>query len=245
VRDNGKLVLQPFGRIEGAFKRGAQPVTAQEFTLVARGSNLSFDWTEYKAATDANGRFVFDRVPPGEIQIVRLVSTGEQSWTHSYGADVAVAPGQTAQVTIGDSGATLTGRIRFESPPAEAEKLSIEGRLSTVLPPLPASLSAEEKITYYQSAEGSARVSQMKHFVINIAADSSWSVDSIPPGSYRFNVTASKPGARPWESSPVATATAEVVVPEGATPQTQIGVEDLVLRTNADRGGQAAPLQFK
>ena len=60
-------------RMFGTFTRGGQPVTGQEFTLSMRDSNISFDWTEYKAATDENGRFAFDRVPFGGIQIGRLV----------------------------------------------------------------------------------------------------------------------------------------------------------------------------
>jgi hypothetical protein len=230
VRDSGRLVLQAFGRIEGTYTRGGQPVAAQEFTLSMRNPAISFDWSQYKAATDENGRFAFDRVPPGEGQVVRLVSMAPGSWLHSYGADVTVLPGQTAQVALGDSGATITGRIRFESPPAEGEKLSLQGSLSTLLPPPPASLSAKERNAYYQTPEGKARIRQMKNFVVNIADDGSWNVDSIPPGTYRFSVRAAKPGAQPWSSPPVATGTAQVVVPESATPQTQIAVEEVVLR---------------
>ena len=149
-----------------------------------RDSAISFDWRQYKATTDENGRFTFDQVPPGAGQVMRLVSTSPNSWTHSYGADVTVLPGQTAQVALGDSGATLTGRIRFESPPAEGEKLSLQGSPSTVLPPLPGGMSAEEARAYYQTPEGKAISRQAKTFVVNIADDGSWNVDSIPPGTY-------------------------------------------------------------
>jgi uncharacterized GH25 family protein len=121
VRDSGRLVLQAYGRIEGTYTRGGQPVAGQEFTLSMRDSSISFDRAGYKSTTDENGRFNFGQVPPGGVQIVRLVITAPKYWFHSYGADVTVLPGQTAQVALGDSGATLMGRIRFESPPAEAE----------------------------------------------------------------------------------------------------------------------------
>jgi hypothetical protein len=228
VRDSGRLTLQPFGRIEGTFKRAGLPVTDQEFTLSMRDLNLLFDRAEYKGAADENGRFAFDRVPPGEIRIVRPVSTAPNFWTDSFAADVTVLPGQTAQVVLGDSGGTLAGRIRFESPPAEAEKLRMEGLLFTVLP---GGMSAEEARAYIQP----------KTFVVSIADDGSWNVDSIPPGTYKISVTASKPGAHPWENSPVAIGTAEVVVPEGATPQTQVAVEEIVLRPVGQRAGQAVP----
>jgi len=232
VRDSGRLVLQGYGRIEGTYTRNGQPLAGQVFTLSIRDSGFTFDWEGYKATTDGNGRFVIDRVPPGAGQVMRVVSTSPNSWTHSYGADMTVLPGQTVQVTIGDSGATLMGRIRFESPPAEGEKLSLRGNLYTVLPP-PGSVSAVERRAYYQTPEGKASVSQVKTFVVNIADDGSWNADSIPPGTYRINVTASKPGAQPWDYSPVATGTAQVVVPQGATPQTQISVDEVVLRPNS------------
>ena len=74
---------------------------------------------------------------------------------------------------------------------------------------------------------------QMKNFAVSIANDGSWSADSIPSGTYTLRVTASKAGSRPWENPPAATGTAQVVVPEGATPQTQISVDEVVLRPNS------------
>ena len=49
----------------------------------------------------------------------------------------------------------------------------------------------------------------------------------------QLSVTASKAGSRPWENPPVASGSVQVVVPEGATPQTQITVEEVVLRPNS------------
>ncbi len=230
VRDSGRLVLQPFGRVEGTFKSRGQPVAGQQFTLSMWDTGIAFDWGQYRATTDENGRFAIDKVPSGEGQVVRLVRMSDNSWTHNYGADVTVRPGQTAQVALGDSGATLTGRIRFETPPAAGEKLSVEGGLHTVLPPLPGALSVEEARAYQQTPEWKARNRQMKIFAVNMAEDGSWSADSVPPGTYMLDVRASKFGTHSWESPPIATGSAQVVVPEGATPETQITVDEVVLR---------------
>ena len=130
-----------------------------------RDAGISFDWAEYKATSDENGRFAIGRVPPGKVQVMRMVKTSENSWTYSYGAEVTVPPGQTAQVALGDSGATLTGRIRFESPPAEGREIELTwASLSTALPPLPGNMSAEEARAYYQTPEGKAGIRQMKTF---------------------------------------------------------------------------------
>ncbi|MCX6924122.1 MAG: hypothetical protein NT154_13065 [Verrucomicrobia bacterium] len=102
VRDSGRLVLQAFGRIEGKYTRGGQPVAGQHFTLSMKDPAVSFEWGEYKTTTDENGRFTIDRVPPGAGEIVRLVSTAPNLWVHNHGADVKILSGQTAQVTLGD-----------------------------------------------------------------------------------------------------------------------------------------------
>ena len=233
VRNGGRVVLQAFGRIEGTFKRGGQSVAGQEFSLSLSGTRILFDWEEYKATSDQNGLFTFERVPSGEAQILRLVKMSENSTSSSYGADVTVLTGQTAQVALGDSGATLSGRIRFETPPAAEEKLSLNGRLSTVSPPWPVGTRAEEVEAYLQTPAGKARSRQIKSFTVSVADDGSWNVDSVPPGTYNLNVTALKAGSRPWENPPVASGSVQVVVPEGATPQTQVAVEEVVLRPNS------------
>ncbi|MCX6916180.1 MAG: carboxypeptidase-like regulatory domain-containing protein, partial [Verrucomicrobia bacterium] len=230
VRDSGRLVLQAYGQIEGTYTRNGQPVSGQEFTLSMKASGFSFDWNEYKATTDDHGRFTFDQVPPGAGQVMRLISRSPNSWTHSYGADVTVLPGQTAQVALGDSGATLTGRIRFESPPAERENLSLQGNVYTSLPPLPGHMSAEEAQAFSQTPEGRERSRHAKTFVVNISDDGTWNVDSIPPGTYGITVSAYKVGAQLWDRTTVAIGSAKVAVPQGATPQTQISVDEVILR---------------
>jgi hypothetical protein len=233
VRDSGRLVLQGYGRIEGTYTRNGQPAAGQNFTLSMRHRGILFDWSQYNVTTDDDGRFTFEQVPPGAGQVERLVDMDPNSRAHRYGADVTVLPGQTAQVALGDSGATLTGRILFASAPAEGEKLDLWGILSTVPPPLPGGMSAEETRAFYQTPEGKAIARQAKTFVVNIADDGSLKVDSIPPGTYMLNVSASKPGSRPGENPPLASGKVQVVVPEGATPQTQISVDEVVLRPSS------------
>jgi hypothetical protein len=225
VRETGRLALQPFGTIEGVFKRNGQPVAGEDLTLSMRDFGLVFDWSQYKTTSDGNGRFSFKQAPPGGVQIYRLIKTGPNMSRASYCADVNVIAGQTAQVELGDSGATLSGRARFETPPPDGEEFNIRGYLHTAVPPLTADLSHEQ-----MNAEATARLKLVKSFNFMIGEDGSWNVDSVPPGSYDLGVTASKIGLRPTENAPFARGTAHVVVPDGATSQTQITVDEVVLR---------------
>lgn len=231
VRDSGRLVLQAFGRIEGTFKIGGQPGAGQDFMFSMMNAGISLDFGTYKVTTDEAGRFSIEEVPPGEGQIVRLVKTTPNSWMHSHQTDVIVEPGKTTQITIGDSGAVLKGHVSFETPLPNDEKLTISGRLSTQMPGQPSRFqTADEARAFYDSPEWKERMKQMKNFAVSVNADGSLTLDSIPPGTYTLNVTASKAGSRPFENPPVAEGRTTVTIPEGANPYSPINLGEIVLK---------------
>jgi hypothetical protein len=231
VRDSGRLVLQAFGRIEGTFRVGGQPVAGQEFMFSMTKIGISFDWGSYKATTDDQGRFSIGKIPSGEGQVVRLVKSGVGSWLHSHATDVVVEPGQTTQVTLGDTGAVLKGQVRFETPPADGEILTVSGNLNTQMPPHPPQFQSQEEATaFFNSPEWKERTRNQKHFGVVVNEDGSLTVDSIPPGTYTLSVNAARPGTRPWESTPVAQGQTTVTVPENATPYSPITLGEIILR---------------
>lgn len=231
VRDTGGVVLQTYGRIEGTFKVGGQPVAGQEFLFSVMNSSVATDFQTYKTQTDEQGRFSFDKVPPGAGQIVRLVVSRPNSWTHSHQTDVMVEPGQTTQVALGDSGAVLQGRVRFETPPDDKDQLTLSGMLNTQMPERPQNFaSPDEARAFFDSPEWKARMKQAKHFAVAIGADGAWALDSVPPGVYTLIVTASKPSTEPWSSPPLARGQTTVTVSEGASFATPIATGELVLK---------------
>ena len=231
VRDSGRLVLQTFGRIEGTFKVGGQPVAGQEFTFSMMNLGVMFDFGSYKATTDEQGHFSMEKIPPGEGQIVRLVKMSPNSWRHSHSTDVVVEPGKTTQVTLGDSGAVLKGHVSFETPPADGEKLTLSGDLNTPMPQRPPSFhSAEEARAFFESPEWKAQMKQIKRFGVAVNTDGSLMLDSIPPGDYTLSIVATKPGNQPWEATPVARGEMTITVPENANPFSPITLGELVLK---------------
>ena len=83
----GKLVLQPWGRIEGGVRIGARMGADQEVTFYPirpeRGGGLYvFDYG-YTARTDERGRFAFDRVIPGPGTVSRVVVTDFADGRHA------------------------------------------------------------------------------------------------------------------------------------------------------------------
>src|SRR5206468_3389347 len=63
--------LQPWGRIEGVVMSGEQPVPRVNVNLWRVGENDEPVHHDTTAKADANGRFVFPRVAPGEMCLYR------------------------------------------------------------------------------------------------------------------------------------------------------------------------------
>lgn len=70
--------LQPWGRIEGRTVYDGKPASGQEVLLKVDDS-LRTDFSQFRATSDAAGRFQFDFVPPIEIALIHLESNGDRS----------------------------------------------------------------------------------------------------------------------------------------------------------------------
>lgn len=232
VRSSGIIILQPWGAIEGVLEIGGQPASGKDLMLGLQIPGLGIDYNSYKRTTDDQGDFTFDKVPPGDITINRLIQNSPNSWMNSYGKDVHVDPEQTVQVTLGDSGAIIQGTVRFDTPPADDEKLFISGSLSSQMPNRPTFNSPQEAQAYYQSPEGQAQVKQMKNFAFVVGADNSFIIDSVPSGVYSLNIMATKQSSQPWAGSLLAQGQMTITIPDDANPSSPISIGEIVLKAN-------------
>ena len=76
----GKLVLQPWGRIEGEVRIGRKPAAYQSVVYLPelpsnRGDAFRMQSYDYHFAADSQGRFAIDRVIPGRGDIARVLDT--------------------------------------------------------------------------------------------------------------------------------------------------------------------------
>ena len=137
------IVLQPWGRVEGTLRIGGEPGIGQKIELSnwywRFGTNPCLQ-LHMESQTDANGRFVFEGVPPGEREIWHsinlrpdktgpsfsdgvVIKTGSgtammmRPWAGpSQNMLVQVQPGQTTEVTLGGTGRTVVGRVHANDP---------------------------------------------------------------------------------------------------------------------------------
>ena len=111
--DSNEIRLQPWGRIEGQVAR--DPGTGGRKISMSGLPNPTWflNKSEYRYETgyDADGRFVFERVPAGWFEAGYLIRVGDSFWSVTCRTPVQVKPGQTAQVTLGGSGRPVVGKF--------------------------------------------------------------------------------------------------------------------------------------
>ena len=230
VRATRVLVLQAFGRIEGSLRIAGAPGVGQEISYESSVSGLTADFKTYKTTTDDQGHFTMEKIPPGDGYIARRIKAARNMWLVSPNTPVTVQPGQTTQVTLGDSGAVLRGSVRFESPTTNGERLMIIGRISGARPKLPAFTSMAEANAYLSSPEWQALTRNTKNYSFAVNADGTFQVDSVAPSTYIIEVSAQVEGdPAPFMNPPVARGSIQFTVPDNADPLNPIGVGEITL----------------
>src|SRR5262249_18029678 len=140
-----------------------------------------------------------------------------------------VKSGETTQVTLGDNGAVLVGRIRFDNPPTNLAALNFQGNLSSPMPAMPHFSSPQEAQAYFNTPEFRAMSKSRKNYAIEMNPNGSFMVDDVSPGDYSLNVNVQLAGARPWEHPPIGNGSLQVTVPDSFSPSSPIDIGEVVV----------------
>jgi hypothetical protein len=178
LAESADLTLQPWATVTGKILIGKNPAANETVRL---GFDRPIDrsapriYHDYRAVTDSNGTFVFDRVPPGEATISRSIRISDRMTRYSHSTSVEVEAGQTASITIGGTGRPVTGTVLV--PGYLKEKFAWQ-------------------YTDYglrvDSSEGPYRQLGFK-----IQGDGTFRIDDVPSGNYYLYVNAYGPPAEP------------------------------------------------
>lgn len=162
--------LRPWGRVEGLLQTGGHPVPHATVQLDSVGSHLEqLPFANFTAQTDAQGRFVFPKVPPGVALVRQSLQAGNLGLL-SHAAEISVRPGDTAQLVIGGAGARLEGRFVVSDVGA-----AVDWTRSTVQ-----IRSGEETVTSGESLRAG------REFGTFCRSDGSFTLEDIPAGQYRM-----------------------------------------------------------
>lgn len=112
--ESSELTLQSWATVKGRVLTGKNPVVNETVRLGIdnatdhSNTRIVFD---YQAVTDSNGTFVFERVPPGQVRISRLIPINNRMKRFGHSMNVEAKAGQTTSVTIGGMGRPVMGKV--------------------------------------------------------------------------------------------------------------------------------------
>lgn len=242
------ITLQPWGRVEGVVRSGSKTLPHAKIDLVQFGDQENYNrWhviKERQIPCDENGRFVMDRVVPGNTSIGRMDAKRgmPQRFYH-----VDVPPGKTTWITIGGDSRTLIGHL-----PPEARVFGFgDGSVQIPQPkmPLPPNWDkldeAQQKklqqafwdTPEYRKWQQTANIAQF-----NVARDGTFRAEDIPAGTYEINVQVGEVSngfveTAGWGMTPV---TVPPVTPELLDVPLDVGQVNITLEKRL-AVGEAAP----
>ncbi len=168
------IKLKPWARIEGTYQVARKPLARAQMSAfrnqVFFGQNSPQIMVHAMQMTDAQGRFVFDRVVPGRQQI---------SWAQANGLGVGqmasrmtvtanCPPGETTHVDLGAEGRPVIGQLH--KPPDAKPEIQVS--------------SAQ----IWVSQEGGQMWGESGlQFSATTDRDGNFAIDDIPPGNYWLN----------------------------------------------------------
>jgi peroxiredoxin len=271
-----RVVLQKWGRIHGALRVGdgtegtvrLQNRYDRYSDSAIRPAMLSFYW---KAETDTNGQFLFEKVPPGEHRLAleyRFKENNNSGETPlSHGFSVIVKPGEATEATLGGTGRRVTGQVKLTG----AEHSDLDWRrdvhkLTLVLsnpiaPPvfIPGISSMNQQQVwedfnvrqqrFWQTEAGRAFERAERTYVLLFETNGSFHADNIPPGKYMLTLNVTDPEEDNYSRRTVGSTSLELTVPDepGAKVNAPFSIADvnLTVRMKVRAGGVVPPFEAK
>jgi hypothetical protein len=249
VAETGKVVLQPWARVRGVVKVGPKPEQNQSAYL----QNMLYRYGEggrrfpalalyIEKKLEADGSFVFEKVPPGERKIVLRYKFREGSGAIplSHSVVFSARAGETAEVTLGGTGRPVVGKVKVVEGDAggvdwmrDVHSLTTKFAESPDNKPseVPESASQEERMAIYKKHSAEQRAfwtSEAGHaierrtctYVLVFKPDGSFRAENVPAGTYQLNIVPTDPTAEQYRFAPLGSLSKEVVVPEAPASQT-------------------------
>jgi hypothetical protein len=189
---NRAIGLVPWGRVEGVARVGSRAnggkpiqlsITYKDEAGGDPGPNFHYDTT-----SDAEGRFVFDRVPRGDVSVGLVIRLNDRLSRISRSTFVAVKPGETAHVALGGVGRPVVGRL--VAPEGAGEKWEWARGSYSIKPKRPA-VAPPPAVAELVKAFG------VPTYDVNVAADGTFRCDDVPAGSYELEAHANEPAVAP------------------------------------------------
>jgi beta-lactamase regulating signal transducer with metallopeptidase domain/protocatechuate 3,4-dioxygenase beta subunit/thiol-disulfide isomerase/thioredoxin len=197
------ITARPWGRVDGGVKFRGKPVAGASIRYSADrlgDSVVPHIWDSGAAIADDRGRFVLERVVPGDVRVARDFTDGSSPWVRSNGELLVVRPGETARAHVGRNGRPVVARIvpptGFDPKASYTEYSDFDIESDRPDVPYPKELLAQHDAStvtwakeWWASAQGHEyRRKWYSHSHAKLQPDGSIRVDDLPPGDYRLKL---------------------------------------------------------
>ena len=244
---NLTVKLRPWGRIEGAAWAYDKLVTNQAIWGCAAVSSPSESLhTEFRTNTDAQGRFVFEFVPPGKYSVYRMIPLGNGASSGPQEV-VQVEPGKTASVKVGGKGRPVVGQMKIMNPYVAIDWSSDRNHFyaNSIFPQPPTNFTTREEFDAWRNQpEIQKAYDATRRYPIRMAADGSFRMDEVVPGKYVMQIEIldpRDPDAMAY-SKYIANGAREFEAPQSdAREPLNIGVFEISLKPDLKAGHTDAP----
>lgn len=196
LTNGAQLTLQPWGRVEGILRVGAASQKDTKVVLTG-GKEGNNGWSfHYESTTDTEGRFSFEKVPPGEHLMFHGMEQGLNPIPVSHTMRVMVKAGEIAKVNFGGTGCPVIGRVAGNVDWSRATQSLVGFIAPANLTPAPqgddfATRTAFEKAQHSYSdliKTRPTRHGQFLHDQLSFDKDGSFRIDNLPPGTYELHL---------------------------------------------------------
>lgn len=243
------ITLQQWGRVGGRLLIGKAPGANEKIALTSMLFRYGVNGRDFPplslwldAVTDAEGNFVFEKVPPGERKICHRLARPEGETGRFYETDIlpiVVAAGTLTRVDLGGTGNSVVGRAAFSAGTQTIDWRAVPVELRLKLPtpngqpPKPKDFATREEffraVTAFSQADKHFWTSDrgreldrcQRSYCAFCNEDGSFLVPDVPPGTYELKIEVMDarpslvgPGQLPFGGKTVAALVREVIVPE-------------------------------
>ena len=217
-----QIVLQPWGRVEGILRLNNRPA-ANERIRLAEDRDFGDLFTEggfrATAMTDDHGHFVFAHVPAGGQQLSRFIPYGKNGWMTGNPTFISVRSGDTTNVTLGGMGRPVLGKCVVENVKDVPEDPIFVVAIRAPYPTTPATQANAIQLTSARQRQEQRRSLAGQSFAATAAADGSFQVDDVTPGTYEIEFTIRGGEQRPGNMTVLNSQPKQIVVPPLSDPE--------------------------
>ena len=185
----------------------------------------------FRVETDAEGRFVFKRVPPVKSTLMADLSVWRESpLRSSESVPLDLQPGQTVTIDLNGEGTEVTGRVVLKGQPRDKIDLNyslnyLVARRNGIRPPRAVAEKGFDwrdgwSDAWSSSLEGQAYKSTLHHYFVKLNRDGTFRISGVPPGEYELALKLYEPPEDGCLVQPVATRQLRFKVPDGDSKPT-------------------------